>query len=216
MNVNSIYGRYAQLFSLNSKLFLERFKLDTPLIIIGLAYVFGTQSQLDFTVGKGVFLLVGFVFIAIIESQIIKRNTANLSFFLKLPIHKKMTLALFYISVLVPNLLVFTGLYFLLWTLHPVFHMSGEMSLTAQRYFQVIFAFLFIKSLTINTMIAMNIHLALIAGYFGYLAGALLILSILRELVTPIFTMNTFTFALLFLLSTYLSSFVLVKRIGLR
>ena len=216
MNVNSILGRYTQLFSLNSRLFAERFKLDAPLIIIGLLYVFIAQSQLDFTVGKGVFLLVGFVFIAIIESQLIKRNTASLSFFLKMPIHRKMTLALFYISILLPNILAFTALYFLLYAVLPTFQMSWEPTFFVQRYFHVIFAFLFIKSLTINIMIAMNIHLALIAGYFGLLAAMLLILSILRELVMPLFAMNTFTFALLFLFSTYVTSFVLVKRIGLR
>ena len=216
MNESSLFRRYGQLFSLNSRLFVERFKLDAPLIILGLLYVFVAQSQLDFTVGKGVFLLVGFVFIAIIESQIIKRNTASLSFFLKLPIHKKVTLALFYISILLPNLLVFTVLCFFLWIVLPTFQMSWDPSFIVQRFFLVIFAFLFIKSLTINIMIAMNIHLALIAGYFGLLAGVILILSILRELIMPLFVINTFTFALLFLLSTYLTSFVLVKRIGLR
>jgi hypothetical protein len=216
MTLNSLFGRYTRLLTLNSRLSAERFKLDTPLILLGLLYVFVAQSQLEFTVAKGVFLLVGFVFIAIIESQIIKRNTASLSFFLKLPIHKKMTLALFYVSILLPNIVVFTILYFLLWAILPVFHATGEPSFTAQRYFQVIFAFLFIKSLTINIMIAMNIHVALIAGYFGLLGGMLLVLSILRELVMPLFVMNTFTFALLFLLSTYMTSFVLIKRIGLR
>lgn len=215
MKTTSYYGKYSRLFLLNRRLFAERFKLDAPLILIGLFYVFAGRSQLDLTVGKGVFLLIGFVFAAVMESQIIKRNTAGLSFYLKLPVNRKITLALFYISIILPTLGVFTILFFLLRAVVPTADLAWQSSLLIQRYLQVIFAFLFIKSLTVNIMIAMSIHLALIAGYFGLLGGVLFVLSIFRELTTPLFVMSVSTFAFLFLLSTYLISFIAVKRIGL-
>jgi hypothetical protein len=216
VNWTSLLGRYTQLLSLNRRLFLERFKIDAPLIFIGLVYVFVGRTRIELTVGKGVFLLIGFVFAAVMESQIIQRNTARLSFYLKLPIHKKMTLALFYTSIILPNLIIFSLLYLLLRAITPAADAPWLSTLMVQRYFQVIFAFLFIKSLTINIMIAMNIHLALIAGYFLLLGFILLALSILRELVMPLVIINSTAFVFLFLLSTYLVSFIAVKKIGLR
>lgn len=216
MNTTSLLGRYTQLFSLNRRLFLERFKIDAPLTIVGLVYVFVGRTQVELTVAKGVFLLIGFVFAAIMESRIIQRNTASLSFYLKMPIHKKMTLALFYVSIILPNLIIFTLLYLVLQAVIPAADSPWYASIMVHRYFQVIFAFLFIKSLTINIMIAMNIHLALIAGYFLFLGGILLALSIFRELVMPLVMIDAFAFATLFLLATYLLSFITVRRIGLR
>ena len=208
--------KYLRLFALNRRLFLERFKIDAPLIGIGLVYVFVGRTEIEMTVGKGVFLLIGFVFAAVMESQIIQRHTASLSFYLKLPIQKKMTLALFYTFVILPNLILFTLFYLLLRTLISDADSTWPLSLMTQRYCQVLFALLFIKSLTINIMIAMNIHLALIAAYFILMSGILLAISILRELVMPLFLINSSAFAILFLGATYLVSFIAVKRIGLR
>ena len=64
-------------------------------------------------------------------------------------------------------------------------------------------------------MIAMSIHFALIAAYFLTLFMVLICLSILQELISPLFVMDNSLFALLFLLSTYLISFLAIKKIRL-
>ena len=216
MNSKSLREGYTQLFSLNGRLFLERFKIDTPLVIIGLVYVFVGRTEVAFDIAEGVFLLIGFVFTAVMESQIIRRNTASLTFYLKLPIHKKMTLALFYMSIIIPSLIIFSILYLLLKAVIPAADSAWGSLVITQRYFHIIFALLFIKSLTINIMIAMHIHPALVAGYFLLLGGIILVISIFRELVMPLFIIDSNGFAFLFLVATYLVSFISVKKIGLR
>ena len=213
MNVQ--FGNYSRLLRLNIRLLLEMLKLDAALILIGLVYVFGCRAELDLTVSKGIFLLVGFLFVAIMGSRVITQNTATLAFYLRLPIRRNLTLTACYVVLNFPVLVAFTILFILFYSVIPSHDFISQSSVI-QRYFQVIFAFLFIKSLTINIMIAMNIHLALIAGYFGLLGGVLFLLSVLRELIMPVFVMDSFTLALLFLLSTYLTSFIAIKKIGLR
>ncbi|MFQ6091291.1 MAG: hypothetical protein ACE5OR_01185 [bacterium] len=46
MKTTSYYGKYSRLFLLNRRLFAERFKLDAPLILIGLFYVFANWFRL--------------------------------------------------------------------------------------------------------------------------------------------------------------------------
>jgi len=215
MKKSSRLGSYAQLLMLNGRLFLERLKLDAAILLFGLVYTFGGQNELDLTVGKGVFLLVGFLLTAVMESHVIKTNTAQLSFYLRLPIHRRMTLAAFLLVFILPSIVIYTVLLLLFRFILLSADMPIEPSLLTRRYFEVVFAILFMKSLTINIMIAMSIHYALIGGYFLFLSAVLLVLSILRELVTPLFAMTNFTVALLFLLSTYVIGFVAVKRIGL-
>jgi len=217
MTRGSLIGIYGNLLALNSRLFIERFKVDIPLMLMGLFYIFVGESGIEMTVGKGVLLLTGFIFAAVMESQIIRRNTASLSFYLKLPIGRKMTLALLYAAAIVPGLFVFSALFLVCCAiLLSGADQAGAASIVRQRYCQVLFAMLFIKSLTINIMIAMSIHPALVAGYLGLLAFLLFILSVLRELIAPIYAMGDFSFVFLFLVLTYLVSFIAVKRIGLR
>lgn len=208
-------SRYSRLLILNAKLFLESFKLDAGMILVGLLYVFGGRAEFNLTVSKGLFLLVGFLFAALMESQIIKSNAANLVFYLRLPINRQRGLALFYAALILPILAAFTAIYLLFRVIFPSMSLPLESSILTQRYFQVIFAFLFIKSFTINSMIAMSIHFVLIAVYFIVLGGALFVISILQELLMPLFVITNFTFVLLFVLSTYLISFIAVKKIRL-
>jgi len=210
-------GRYSRLLILNAKLFLQSFKLDAGMIFVGLLYVFGGRSELNLTVSnKGLFLLVGFLFAALMEAQIINANAAKLVFYLRLPINRKRGLALFYLVFALPILVAFTVIFLLLrWLLGHHLGLSLEFPILTQRYFQAVFAFLFIKSLTINSMIAMSIHFGLIAAYFILLAGIIFLLSILQELLTPLFLMGNFTLGFLFLLSTYLVSFIGVQRVRL-
>ncbi len=208
-------GRYSRLLILNAKLFLQSFKLDAGMILVGLLYVFGGRSEFNLTVSKGLFLLVGFLFAALIESQIIKGNAANLVFYLRLPINRKTALALFYLALTLPILAAFTAIFLLLRVIYLSVNLPLESSILTLRYFQVIFAILFIKSLTINSMIAMSIHFGLIASYFIVLGGVLFVISILQEFLMPLFVITNFTFVLLFVLSTYLISFIAVKKIRL-
>jgi len=216
MTPGSPIGIYGNLLALNARLFIERFKVDVPLMLMGLFYIFVGQSRIDLTVGKGVLLLTGFIFAAVMESQIIRQNTASLSFYLKLPIDRKMTLALLYAVAILPGLLIFSALFLICCAMLPGADQTWTASIVQQRYFQVLFAMLFIKSLTINIMIAMSIHLALVAGYIGLLGFLLFVLSVLREIIAPVWAMGSFSFVFLFLVLTYLVSFIAVKRIGLR
>jgi len=200
-----------RLLALNAKLFREIYKLDIAVFLVGLLYVFGGQSQLKLTVGKGIFLLAVLLFIALMASQIIKNNAANLIFYLRLPIGKIASLALFYVALVLPILAIFTAIFLLTRTLC----FPREAAMLTQRFFQVTIAILFLKSMTINSMIAMSIHFALIAGYFVFLGAVLVFLSIMKELLVPLLIMSDGVFALLFLLSTYLISFIAVKKIGL-
>jgi len=215
MKMTSRFSRYSRLLNLNARLFLESFKLDAAMILVGLLYVFGGRSELNLTVSKGVFLLVGFLFTALMESQIIKRNTANLPFYLRLPMKRKTALALFYLALTLPIFVTFTTIFLLFRFISHSMNLPLESSMLTQRYYQVIFAIFFIKSLTINSMIAMSIHFALLPGYFIVLGGVLFVISILQEFLMPLFVITKFTFMLLFLLSTYLISFMAVKKIGL-
>ena len=208
-------GRYSRLLILNVRLFLQSFKLDAGMILVGLVYVFGGRAEFNLTVSKGLFLLVGFLFTALMESQIIKGNAANLVFYLRLPINRKRALALFYAALILPLLAAFTVVFLLFRIIFPSMNLPLESSILTQRYFQVIFAFLFIKSFTINSMIAMSIHFGLIAVYFIVLGGVLFVISILQEFLMPLFVITNFTFVWLFVLSTYLISFIAVKKIRL-
>ena len=208
-------GRYSRLLILNAKLFLQSFKLDAGVVLVGLIYVFGGESGLNLKGDKPIFLLVGFLFAALMESQIIKRNTANLIFYLRLPINQRVGLAFFYLLSTLPLLGAFTALSLLFRAICLSLNWPIDISALTHRYFQATFAFLFIKSLTINCMIAMSIHFALIAAYFLTLFMVLICLSILQELISPLFVMDNSLFALLFLLSTYLISFLAIKKIRL-
>jgi len=210
-------GRYSRLLILNAKLFLQSFKLDAGMIFVGLVYVFGGRSELNLTVSnKGLFLLVGFLFAALMEAQLIKANAANLVFYLKLPINREGGLALFYLAFALPILVAFTVIFLLLrWLLGHHLGFSLEFPIFSQRYLQALFALLFIKSLAINCMIAMSIHFGLIAVYFIGLVGIIFGLSILQELLMPLLPMSNFSLGFLFLLATYLISFVAVRMIRL-
>lgn len=206
---------YFRLLALNTRLFREGFKLDSALVLIGLLYVFGGRSKLDLTISTGIFLLAGCLSAALMEIQIIKNNAANFVFYMRLPINQRTGLALFYLALALPVVMAFAVLFLLLRTMILSASLPLESSLLNRRLFQAIFAILFMKSLSINSMIAMSIHIALIAVYFIVLSGVLLALLILQELIMPLFIVTDFTFALLFLLSTYLISFIAVKKIGL-
>ncbi len=208
-------GKYPRFLTLHTRLFLQDFKLDGGMILVGLVYVFGARSEFNLTVSKGLFLLVGFLFAALMETQIIKANAAQLPFYLRLPIDRKRGLALFYLGLTFPLLVAFTGIFLLLRLLYLHLGLSLGSSILTQHFFQAIFAFLFIKSLTVNCMIAMSIHFGLIAVYFVSLIGVIFLLSILQELFTSLFVMSNLTLGLLFTLATYLISFIAVRRVRL-
>lgn len=210
------FGKYFRLLILHSRLFLKSYKFDGGMILVGLVYVFGGRSELNLTASnKGLFLLVGFLFAALMEAQIIKANAAHLVFYLRLPINRKGGLALFYLAFTLPILFAFTTVFLLSRVVCSFGNSPLESSILTQRYFQTIFGFLFVKSLTINIMIAVSIHFGLIAVYFIILVGVIFLLSILQELLTPLFIMSNLTLGWLFILTTYLISFIAVKRMRL-
>ncbi|MBN1755589.1 hypothetical protein JW877_05165 [bacterium] len=203
---------YWRLAQLNRRMFVESLKIDLALILLGLFYVY-TGMQLQLSPSSGLLLLLGMLLTAQMSAQLLKNNSAGLSFYYKLPLSRRTMLAGLYIFLTLPSLLIFIALSGCIYSasffsgLHPHF---PELT---RRGLQVIFMLLFFKTLTVNSMMAKKLHFAAIFGYFLIMSGIAVILMILKEILSYFIAIPNPIYVLIFLLLTFIISFIALSWI---
>lgn len=205
---------YASLARLHRRSLAQGFALDGVLLAVALVYVFGARASLDLSVSRGVFLLAGFTFAALLHGQILRRGAAAITFYLRLPARRLPALSWFYAVTAIPPLAALLVLAAFLFALLPG-AWTPAAELVRERVLQAAFGLLFVRSLTVNLLAALRVHAALVAGYYVALVGCLVYLSWLREALLPVVRLGPAAFGLLFLAFTFGVSLLAVRRVGL-
>lgn len=207
-------GPYGRLLRLHRHTLVRGFRLDGIVLAAALVYVFGARTSLDLTVSRGVFLLAGLTFAALLHGEIWKRSGAPLSFYLRLPLRRGPALLLFYGATTLPTLLLLAAAFLILRGVLPETHRPPPPVLR-ERFLQALFGILFLRSLTVNLMAAVRIHAALVAAYYVVLVGILVYLLWLREALLPAVEVTPAHLGGLFLVATYALSLFAVRRAGI-
>ena len=215
MRVFFLPSRYASLLALHRRPLLDGFRIDGAVLAAGLFYVYSAREPFELTARHGVFLLAGFLFASLIHARILRRGAASLDFYRRLPLDSRPVLALYYLLTILPAWAAFTLLFLLT---GPVLEAAGfgwADPFPVARFSQVLFALFFIRTLTVNLMVAIRVHTALIGLYFVFLLFTLIYLLWLREVLEPLFLLGPTAMGAVFLLSTCGISFFALRRIGL-
>ena len=215
MRVFFLPPRYGSLLALHRKPLLEGFRVDGAVLAASIFYVYSAREPFELTVRHGVFLLAGFLFASLIHARILRRGAASLDFYRRLPLDSRPVLALYYLFSILPAWAAFTLLYLLTGLVLEATGSGGADPFPAARFGQVLFALFFIRTLTVNLMVAIRVHAALIGLYFVFLLFTLIYLLWLREALEPFFLLGPVAMGAVFLLSTCGISFFALRRIGL-
>jgi hypothetical protein len=196
-------------------MFWESLALDGAVVLVGLCYIFGGRSALHMTISKGILVLSVSLWVALMASQVIRRNSAPLVCYLRWPLDRRVALAIFYLVFVLPPLIIFALTFWLGTSVVMRANQVWNETLLMQRFLQAALAIGFIKSLTVNLMMAISIHCALIALYFVVLGGILLALLILQEVVAPVLILDAAAVSALFLMASYAISFAAIGKLRL-
>lgn len=202
-----------KMVGINRKLFEQCFRIDLAIVLIGTLYIFGGGSGVRLSMSRAVILIVLFLFFAVVETQVIRRNSPGLSFFLRLPFARKRTLALFYLPFVLPAVLALFLLFGAARLALPLLGVPVDPSVAAGRLSEVLFSLLFIKSFTVNNMILISIQYMLVAVHLLVLGLFLLALLIVKDYLSDYYVMSGAVFVALFLVTTYAFSFVLERGV---
>lgn len=207
-------GRAAwQMVNINRKLFEKCFRVDLAIVAIGTLYICGGGSGVRLGVSRAVILVFLFLFFAVVETQVIRRNSPGLTFFLQLPFERKRTLALFYLPFTLPAVAALIVAATIGRVVAPLLGVPVDPDVAAGRFAEVLFSLLFIKSFTVNNMILVSIQYMLVAVHMLVLGLFLLALLIVKDYLSDVYVMSGSLFVALFLATTYAFSFVLEKGV---
>ncbi len=202
-----------KMVQINRKLFEEVFRVDLAIVLIGTLYIYGGGSGVTLSMSRIVILLILFLFFAVVEAQVIRRDSPGLTFALRLPFERKKTLALFYLPFVLPAVATLLLLFGAGRVVSLLVGLPVDPAVSAGRFSEVLFSLLFIKSLTVNNMILVSIQYMLVAVHLLVLALFLLALLIVRDYLSDFYQMSTSVFVALFLATTYAFSFVLERGV---
>jgi len=192
----------------------ELFRFEAVLLLVALLYIFGSAGHSSLSVQRGVLVLMGLSFAAMIETRIVFRNAASLSFYLRLPVARLGLLFLFTVVTTLPFLAALSLLVPLGKGIAVSLGGAAPAALEA-RLSEVLFAYLFFRSLAVHVMIALGTSFLLIGAYLVGLSGVIVLLLWLQEVAMAFVVLTPTAMAALFLAATFAISCVSVRWLHL-
>jgi len=213
--VSRIGREYGALLAMHRRAFFGSAGLDAVLVAIGLLFVLGGTAPFRPDVGRFFYLLTGFLFASLMEAGIRRRNAGAFSFYHRLPLDSRLALGTYYAAAVLPAAALLIVGSAILGAALPALGRTVDGALVLDRLGQALFGLFFIRSLTVNIMVALRIHAAAVAGYFLVLTALLIFFLWLQETLIPLVPFPMGAVALLLLASTYGISFLGIRRLGL-